>query len=46
MKEEGIDISHKKPRVLSRKLQEEAELAVIVCSGGEFPLVYAKRVEE
>jgi len=29
---------------LTKKLQEEAELAVIVCSDAECPLVYAKRV--
>ena len=31
---------------MTKKLQEEAELAVIVCSGAECPLVYAKRVIE
>jgi len=31
---------------LTKKLQEEAELAVMVFSGAECPLVYAKRVIE
>ncbi|MCS7146221.1 MAG: arsenate reductase ArsC [Nitrososphaerota archaeon] len=44
MLEEGIDISAKKPRYLTRELQEEADLAVIVCSGDECPVVFAKKV--
>jgi len=46
MHEEGIDISQKKPKILTKELQEKAELAIIVCSGSECPLVYAKEVEE
>jgi len=46
MQEEGIDISHKKPHLLTKELQEGAEVGVIVCSGAECPLVFAKRVEE
>ena len=46
MREEGIDISHKKPRLLTKELQEGAEVGVIVCSGAECPLVLAKHVEE
>lgn len=46
MREEGIDINHKKPQLLTRELQEKAEVAIIVCSGAECPLVYARHVEE
>lgn len=46
MKEEGVDISHKKPRFLTREFQEKAELAIVVCSGSECPLVYARNVRE
>lgn len=46
MREEEIDISHKKPKPLSKELQEKAEIAVIVCSGAECPLVYANHIEE
>jgi len=46
MLEEGIDISQKKPRILTKELQEKAEVAIIVCSGSECPLIYAKKVEE
>lgn len=46
MREEGIDISHKKPQLLTRELQEKAELAIIVCSGTECPLVYVKHVRK
>jgi len=46
MQEEGIDISHKKPRLLTKELQEGAEVGIIVCGGAECPLVFAERVEE
>lgn len=46
MREEEIDISHKKPKLLTKELQEKAEIAVIVCSGAECPLVYVKHIEE
>ncbi|MEM2357264.1 MAG: arsenate reductase ArsC [Candidatus Bathyarchaeia archaeon] len=46
MLEEGIDISHKKPQIMTRELQEKAEIAIIVCSGNLCPVVYAKHVEE
>ncbi|MEM2338162.1 MAG: arsenate reductase ArsC [Candidatus Bathyarchaeia archaeon] len=46
MLEEGIDISHKKPQIMTRELQEKAEIAIIVCSGSLCPVVYAKHVEE
>ncbi len=46
MLEEGIDISHKKPQIMTRELQEKAEIAIIVCSGSLCPLVYTRRVEE
>ncbi len=45
MKEEGIDISNKKPKLLTKELQENAEIAIIVCSGNQCPLVYTKKVE-
>jgi protein-tyrosine-phosphatase len=46
MHEEGVDIRRKKPQPLTRALQEEAEIAVIVCSGTLCPVVYTKHVEE
>jgi len=46
MLEEGIDISHKKPQMMTRELQEKAEIAVIVCSGALCPVVYTLHVEE
>lgn len=46
MLEEGIDISRKKPQVMTRELQEKAEVAIIVCSGSLCPVVYTKHVEE
>ncbi|MBS7622037.1 hypothetical protein KEJ32_08010, partial [Candidatus Bathyarchaeota archaeon] len=46
MLEEGIDISRKKPQMLTRELQEKAEMAVIVCSGSLCPVVYTRHVEE
>jgi len=46
MAEEGIDISNNRPRLLTKELQESAELAVIVCSGSECPVVYVRYVEE
>jgi len=46
MLEEGIDISHKKPKPMTRELQEKAEIAIIVCSGSLCPVVYTKHVEE
>lgn len=46
MLEEGIDLSCKKPQPMTRELQEEAEIAVIVCSGSLCPVIYAKHVEE
>ena len=46
MLEEGIDISHKKPQVMTRELQENAEIAIIVCSGSLCPVVYTRHVEE
>lgn len=46
MREEGIDISHKKPQPLTRELQTKAEVAIIVCGSAECPVVYARHVEE
>jgi protein-tyrosine-phosphatase len=46
MLEEGIDINHKKPRMITRELQEKADIAVIVCSGALCPVVYTRHVEE
>ncbi len=46
MLEEGIDISHKRPQIMTRELQKNADVAIIVCSGALCPVVYAKRVEE
>ncbi|MEM1587241.1 MAG: hypothetical protein QW294_07095 [Candidatus Bathyarchaeia archaeon] len=44
MLEEGI--SQKKPQLLTRKLQERADIAVIVCSGTLCLIVYTERIEE
>jgi protein-tyrosine-phosphatase len=46
MKEEGIDISHKKPQALTTELQLKADIGVIVCGSAECPVVYAKYAEE
>jgi len=46
MLEEGIDISCKKPQLMTEELQEKAEIAIIVCSGNLCPVVYTKHVEE
>jgi protein-tyrosine-phosphatase len=46
MLEEGIDISHKKPQLLTKEIQEKANIAIIVCSNDQCPVVYAKYVEE
>ncbi|MGQ9640431.1 MAG: arsenate reductase ArsC [Candidatus Bathyarchaeia archaeon] len=46
MLEEGIDISHKKPQSMTRELQENAEVTVIVCSSALCPVVHTERVEE
>jgi len=45
MAEKGIDISNNKPKKLTKDMEDEAEVAVIVCSGSECPLVRAKHVE-
>ncbi|MCS7133159.1 MAG: low molecular weight phosphatase family protein, partial [Aigarchaeota archaeon] len=46
MREEGFDISNKRPRHLTREIQEQADLAVIVCSGSQCPVIYADIVLE
>jgi len=50
MLEEGISIDHKKPQAMTRELQENAEVAIIVCGGDESssscPVVYAKHTEQ
>ena len=49
MLEEGIDISRKKPQLLTRELQEKAEVAIIVCGGDNgsmCPVAYSKHVEQ
>jgi len=45
MKEEGIDISGKKPQALTIELQMKAYVGIIVCGSVECPVVYAQRVE-
>jgi protein-tyrosine-phosphatase len=45
MKEEGIDISNKKPQALTVELQLKADIGVVVCGSAECPVVYAKKVE-
>ncbi|MEM1507765.1 MAG: arsenate reductase ArsC [Candidatus Bathyarchaeia archaeon] len=46
MLEEGIDISQKKPQLLTREMQEASDIAVIVCSGSLCPIVYTEHIEE
>lgn len=46
MLEERIDIKSKKPRQITRELQENADIAVIVCSGSQCPIVYTPQIEE
>jgi len=46
MREEGIDISDKKPKALTFEMQTKADAAVIVCGSAECPVVYVKDVEE
>lgn len=45
MKEEGIDVSNKKPQALTQELQTKADIAIIVCGSAECPVVYATHVE-
>ena len=45
LREKGIDVSGKKPRKLTRDMEAEADIAVIVCSGSECPFVNVKHVE-
>lgn len=45
MAEKGIDLLNKKPKMLSKEMEAEAEIAVIVCSGSECPVVNVKHVE-
>ncbi|MGC8939371.1 MAG: hypothetical protein ACP5KU_02575 [Candidatus Bathyarchaeia archaeon] len=37
MREEGIDISDKKPEALTYEMQTKADAAVIVCGSAECP---------
>ncbi|MEM4871419.1 MAG: arsenate reductase ArsC [Thermofilaceae archaeon] len=49
MLEEGIDISTKKPKLLTPDLEAAAEIGVVVCGGSEggtCPVVKAKYVEQ
>jgi protein-tyrosine-phosphatase len=45
MLEDGIDIGDKTPQLLTRELQEAADMVVVVCSGLSCPSVKAKHVE-
>lgn len=45
MREEGIDIEGRKPKILTKELQKRADYAVIVCSGDLCPLLQVNRVE-
>lgn len=45
MHEEGIDISHKKPQFLTKTIQAEADIAIIVCGDSQCPIIRAKHVE-
>ena len=45
MMEEGIDISHKKPQPLTKKLEEKAKKVIIVCNKNSCPIVHRKRIE-
>ncbi len=46
MLEEGIDLSQKKPQLLTRELQKKAEIVVVVCGEGTCPVVRGKLVEK
>ncbi|MEM2943724.1 MAG: arsenate reductase ArsC [Methanomassiliicoccales archaeon] len=46
MREEGIDISQKKPQGLSERLQETADMAILVCSGDYCPVLHTREVEK
>lgn len=45
MLEEGIEISHMKPQMLTKELQSMADIIVVACSGA-CPIIYAKHVEK
>jgi len=45
MRERGIDISGGKPKKLTREMEAEADIAVMVCSGSECPVINVKHVE-
>ncbi|MCS7097813.1 MAG: arsenate reductase ArsC [Candidatus Methanomethyliaceae archaeon] len=45
MQEEGIDISDKRPKLMKKEYQKEADVVIIVCSGSLCPAVNAKYVE-
>lgn len=45
LRERGIDISGRRPKKLTREMEAEADIAVIVCSGSECPVVNVKHVE-
>lgn len=46
MKERGLDISSKRPRLLTKDLANKSDLVVIVCSGSECPVVGVEHVED
>lgn len=41
MREEGIDVSGRRPRPLTRELLEGADMVVVVCGGAQCPVVRA-----
>ncbi|MEM2972184.1 MAG: arsenate reductase ArsC [Candidatus Bathyarchaeia archaeon] len=46
MLEEGIDLSHKKPQLITKTIQAEADIAIIVCGDSQCPIIRAKHVEK
>jgi len=46
MLEEGMDIGWKRPRRLTRDLQERADIVVVVCSNVSCPVIYAENIEK
>ncbi|MEM0216970.1 MAG: arsenate reductase ArsC [Candidatus Bathyarchaeia archaeon] len=45
MLEEGIDISHKKPQILTDEMRKTADIVVLACSGA-CPIVHSGHVEK
>lgn len=46
IREKGMDISGKRPKKLTSEIQSQADIAIMVCSGSECPLVNAEHIED